>query len=289
MAAQHKQWALVTGGNRGLGYEVCRKLLALGKPVILTARTAESGAKAAGQLRAAAPTGAKLEVLQLDVSSPESIKALGAAVGAKYDGQIDLLVNNAGVYFKTYDADSHARTLNTNLDGAVGVALALLPHLAHGARIVNVSSGLGKLGMLSPDYAGPITAAGTLEEVKKAAHFFDPASALTTVNQMAPSYSVSKAALNRVTQLLAADEALRARGISVVAVCPGWCATDMGNSADVPGGAAPPRSAGQGADSILLAADADAVANGSFTRDGETEEWGDAPAVPPPVEVGASA
>jgi NAD(P)-dependent dehydrogenase (short-subunit alcohol dehydrogenase family) len=50
-------------------------------------------------------------------------------------------VNNAGVYFKTYDADSHARTLNTNLDGAVGVALALLPHLAHGARIVNVSSG----------------------------------------------------------------------------------------------------------------------------------------------------
>jgi NAD(P)-dependent dehydrogenase (short-subunit alcohol dehydrogenase family) len=93
----------------------------------------------------------------------------------------------------------------------------------------------------------------------------------------------------RVTQLLAADEALRARGISVVAVCPGWCATDMGNSADVPGGAAPPRSAGQGADSILLAADADAVANGSFTRDGETEEWGDAPAVPPPVEVGASA
>jgi hypothetical protein len=61
--------------------------------------------------------------------------------------------------------------------------------------------------MLSPDYAGPITAAGTLEEVKKAAHFFDPASALTTVNQMAPSYSVSKAALNRCAHARAGAQA----------------------------------------------------------------------------------
>jgi NAD(P)-dependent dehydrogenase (short-subunit alcohol dehydrogenase family) len=86
---------------------------------------------------------------------------------------------------------------------------------------------------------------------------------------MAPTYSVSKAALNRAVQLLAADPAFTARGIKVASVCPGWCRTDMG-------GADAHRSSEQGAASILWpwehVADGDDI-NASFTRDGERQAW----------------
>jgi NAD(P)-dependent dehydrogenase (short-subunit alcohol dehydrogenase family) len=157
-----------------------------------------------------------------------------------------------------FTPEAHAATIATNADGAVAVARALAPHLARGARIVNVSScecgaracssltgpprvplscpapaprgrgarpraphvasrpfsgtppthhtsasplplhpALGKLGMLTPDYAGPISSATTLEELSAAARRFDAASPLAGRGAIAPSYSVSKAALNR--------------------------------------------------------------------------------------------
>ncbi|KAI8466759.1 MAG: hypothetical protein J3K34DRAFT_524310 [Monoraphidium minutum] len=253
-------WALITGGNRGLGLEVARKLVAAGRPVIITARDAAAGEAAAAQLRAEAAGGAGVEVMALDAASRDSIQALAAEVAARFAGQISLLVNNAGIYLGPWDAPSHASVISTNVDGAVGVALALLPSLADGGRVVNVASGLGMLGMLTPDYADPIKAAPTLDAARAAAARFDAASPLPAANSMC-------------TQIMASDPAFAAKRVSSVAVCPGWCATDMGNASAAVLQTAPPRSAAQGADSILMAADAEVAPSGSFSQDGKLLDW----------------
>lgn len=273
MVAQ--KWAIVTGANRGLGYEVCKKLVEAGRPVILTTRDKDNGSKAAKQLLEDYPK-AKVEVLPLDTSDSASIAAFAATIGEQYSGQVDLLVNNAGIaIWGKFDAGPHELTTLTNVDGPIDLTLALLPHMAPGGRVVMVSSALGALGCLTPDYAEPISSAATLGEVKAAAHRFDPDSPLAKAS-FAPSYCVSKAALNRSVQLLAAGDLLKDKGVSVVAVCPGWCRTDMGSGAEVEGHS-PPRTAEQGAASILMAASPGVAENGSFTFDGEARDWVTAP------------
>lgn len=136
---------------------------------------------------------------QLDIADEDSVAAFAAGLRDDY-GRLDVLVNNAGV---EYDTDQRAidadlarveRALAVNLLGAWRITIALAPLLRAGARVVNVSSGVGSFAEM--DGSG-----GT------------------------PAYSVSKAALNMLTVKLAAD--LRGRAL-VNAVCPGWVATDMG-------------------------------------------------------------
>ena len=233
--AEERGIALVTGANRGIGREVVRLLARDGFTAILGARDPDKGEAAAAELR-----GQDLEVefRRVDVADAESVKALGGALASDF-GRLDVLVNNAAVHYDTgqrgvdADLDVVREALETNVLGAWRTAQACLPLLRrspHG-RLVNVSSGAGSLAGMG---AG------------------------------APAYSVSKAALNAMTRILAAE--LRNDGVLVNAVCPGWVATDMGGA----GG----RPVEDGAASVIWAVTlSDDGPTGGFFRDGRRLEW----------------
>ena len=199
-----KPVALVTGANKGIGFEVARAIARSGYVVLLGARNPTTGREAAGTL-----TSERLDVrfVELDVTRMETISAAAARIEADF-GKLDVLVNNAGI------ADSHdgppsrvsievmERVLRTNFLGAVAVAQAVLPLLrkSHGGRIVNVSSDLGS-----------ITRHGDARW--KYAHV------------KVLGYCASKAALNMFTVQLAFE--LRDQGIAVNSVNPGFTATDL--------------------------------------------------------------
>ncbi|HET8757763.1 MAG TPA: SDR family NAD(P)-dependent oxidoreductase [Solirubrobacteraceae bacterium] len=181
----------------------------------------------------AVPEGAGTPV-RLDVTDQGTIAALRREVG-----ELDVLVNNAAIHYDTWqsvltaDIDVAREALETNTLGAWRVATAFAPLLAASAhgRLVNVSSGAG---------------------------------ALTGMRDGAPAYSLSKAALNALTLMLA--DALRRDGVLVNAVCPGWVATDMGG----PGG----RPLRAGASGIVWAATLpDDGPTGGFFRDGRPIPW----------------
>lgn len=193
------QRVLVTGANRGLGLEFTRQLLARGARVIAACRHPGRALKLT-ELAAAHP--GRLSVLPLDLNKERSISGLANETGMLTDA-LDVLINNAGVLvsgerYGELAAHTFADTFATNVIGPLLLTQALTPLLAHGAasRVINLSSDLGSL-------------ADT-----KALH--------------SPSYAVSKAALNMVTRLTAAE--LGARGIIVVSMNPGWVKTDMGGA-----------------------------------------------------------
>jgi NAD(P)-dependent dehydrogenase (short-subunit alcohol dehydrogenase family) len=216
----------VTGANRGIGRAVAEGLAARGFRTVLTARD-----QAAAQEAAAAIDG-DVVGRRLDVTDPGSIGEVAAGLD-----RLDVLVNNAGVLYDTWQRPSDAdleqvrEALDVNLLGAWRTAQAMLPLMGAGGRIVNVSSGAGSLTDMGP---------GT------------------------PAYGVSKAALNAFTIKLAGE--LRGSGILVNAVCPGWVATDMGGA----GG----RPVEEGAASVLWAVDLpDDGPTGGFFRDGRPVPW----------------
>jgi NAD(P)-dependent dehydrogenase (short-subunit alcohol dehydrogenase family) len=227
---------VVTGANRGIGLEVVRQLAVRGDCPVLAARDLDRGRAAADSLRAQA--GVEVDVVALDVTDPAGCAAAAAEVSARH-GRVDVLVNNAAVDYDLGERASAAdlrvvrEALDTNLLGAWRAALAFLPLLrARGsARIVNVSSEAGSL---------------------------------TNMGGGTPAYSVSKTALNALTRMLAAE--LRADGVLVNSVCPGWVATDMGGA----GG----RPVADGAASVLWAVDLpDDGPTGGFFRDGRPLPW----------------
>jgi NAD(P)-dependent dehydrogenase (short-subunit alcohol dehydrogenase family) len=180
---------VVTGGNRGLGLEVCRQLGALGHIVYLGSRDLTKGEVAAAGLP-------NVTAVELDVNNP----ATSAALAARLE-RVDIIVNNAAIHYDTWqsaveaDLDVVREAFETNVIGAWQVTQALLPLLRrsdHG-RIVNVSSGGGSL---------------------------------TEMGGGIPAYRISKVSLNALTKMWA-DELRRDR-ILVNSVCPGWVATDMG-------------------------------------------------------------
>ena len=228
--------ALVTGANRGIGFEVCRQLANRGFAVLLTARDAQKAQSAATRLASIG----QVEPLALDVADGSSIHNSANEVANRY-GYLDVLVNNAGINYDTWEKAESAdingtvmQTITTNLLGPWRVCQAFLPLLrkSRAARIVNVSSESGSLANMG---AGP------------------------------PAYQVTKAALNALTRTLAGE--LRHAQILVNAVCPGWVATDMG-------GAGAPRSVAEGAAGILWAATLpDNGPTGGFFRDGKPLPW----------------
>lgn len=230
--------AVVTGANRGIGFEICRQLARRGDiRVILTSRDPAKGREAAGRL---AQEGLEVDCHRLDVTEAKSVAALVAFLEARH-GRADILVNNAGVLldprgsrFLDSRPETYRATLETNFFGPLLLCQALLPFMKRRryGRIVNVSSGMGQLSGMG---------AGS------------------------PAYRVSKAALNALTCLLAAE--LAGSGILVNSMCPGWVRTDMG-------GAGAPRSLEQGADTaVWLATLPEDGPSGGFFRDRTPIPW----------------
>jgi NAD(P)-dependent dehydrogenase (short-subunit alcohol dehydrogenase family) len=234
--SQDKRVALVTGGNRGIGYELAKQLALNGFKVILTSRNSEKGLEAAHKHN---ESGLDVSFLVMDVDDQESIRRAAFTVKERY-GRLDVLINNAGVYpdenekLLTMDPSILEKTMATNFFGAYHVIRSFIPLMEKQGygRIINVSSEYGAMSEMSYQGAG--------------------------------AYKLSKLALNGLTQLAAAE----IKGdIKINAVCPGWVSTDMG-------GPSAPRTPKQAAESILwLATNGPEGPNGGFFRDGKRIDW----------------
>lgn len=231
---------LVTGANKGIGYEIARQLAETGAHVYVGARDTSRGQAAADKLRGEFPA-AGITFLPLDVADSGSIDRAVATLssGVKF---LDGLINNAGVHDDEIDAsilstdiDLIRRTLDTNTFGPLYLTQKLAPLLAKakdGGRVVNLSSGLGQLSEMEDGH---------------------------------PAYSISKTALNAVTRQLAS--AFKQQGITVNSVCPGWVKTDMG-------GENAQRTVDEGADTpVWLVTEAPASLTGEFLRDRKSIPW----------------
>lgn len=224
---------LVTGANRGIGLEVCRQLAAQGLTVVLTARDSALGEAAAAELAAG---GARVRFEPLDVADAGAAAALAAHLAGN-GCQVDVLVNNAGVYPPGRVLDTPpevmAEALAVNLWGALHCCRAFVPGMvaAGWGRVVNVSSGGGSFDDGIP---GPA------------------------------AYGISKAALNALTLKLAMEVP---EGVKVNAVCPGWVRTRMG-------GEGAPRDVARGAEGVVWAATlSDDGPSGGFFRDRRMIPW----------------
>ncbi|MEK6290405.1 MAG: SDR family oxidoreductase [Paraburkholderia tropica] len=237
--------ALVTGANKGIGFETARQLGQAGCHVILAGRNLPAVAQAAAAL---AGDGIDAEALVLDVTNSASIVAAAAAVSRSHP-RLDVLVNNAGIMLDAFDKapsqqsiEVWRRTFDTNLFGLVEVTQAFLPLLrrASAARIVNVSSILGSLGAN-----------------------LDPAS--TFYDFKIPAYNVAKAAVNAWTIHLAYE--LRDTPIKVNAAHPGFVKTDLH-------GVDAPLSPAEGArTSVRLAMLPEDGPSGGFFHGAQAQPW----------------
>jgi NAD(P)-dependent dehydrogenase (short-subunit alcohol dehydrogenase family) len=256
--------ALVTGANRGLGQEVARQLGREGYVVLLGCRDVATGEESAEALRG---EGLEVRVVDLDVTDPAGI----ARFTESLDSSLDVLVNNAGVALDGFDEAVVRRTLDVNFHGALRVTDALESHLAAGARVVMVSSGMGSLSSFPRGLRDALMeASGDRDALLVLARRF--AIDVATGNHRragwpSSAYSVSKALLNALVRVLHRSWSGDGRDFVINAVCPGWVRTHMG-------GASAPRSLEEGAASILWAATLDERGpSGGFFRDGNPIEW----------------
>jgi NAD(P)-dependent dehydrogenase (short-subunit alcohol dehydrogenase family) len=236
--------ALVTGANKGIGRETARRLADLGMTVLVGARDRARGQAAVAALR---ESSRDVQLVVLDVANPESVARAAAEVTQRF-GQLDVLVNNAGISLgagppSSQGLEAMRQLFATNVFGPIAVAQAFLPLLqeAAAARIVNVSSAVGSLG-LAADPESPIAQLGGLF-----------------------GYAASKTALNAFTLRLANE--LRDKRIKVNAACPGYVATDLNRHTGL-------RSVEQGAEIIVrLATLADDGPTGGFFDDAGRVPW----------------
>ena len=205
-----KKVALISGANKGIGFETARQLGQKGITVILGSRDLAKGETAAAQLK---KEGIDARAVKLDVVNPADIKAVADTIAHDY-GHLDILVNNAGIMLEAIGGNNTStvsdeilrKTFDTNFFAAVAITRAFLPLLkkSDGGRIVNVSSILGSLALHATE-GSPIYEAKAL------------------------AYDASKAALNSFTIHLAHE--LKGTKIKVNSAHPGWVKTDMGTDA----------------------------------------------------------
>src|SRR5918911_3906485 len=199
-----QQVALVTGSNRGIGFEIAKQLAMKKIHVILTSRNLANGEVAVSNLDRDGVE--NVVAMELDVSNQISVDSLSNEVEKTF-GRLDILVNNAAILIdkddtvaSNADLETVKATLETNLIGAWRMCKAFIPLMKKNGygRIVNVSSGSGQF-----------------EYMAKSGGYW-------------PAYSVSKTSLNALTVILASE--LKRSNILVNAVCPGWVRTDMGGN-----------------------------------------------------------
>lgn len=229
MSSPSKRIGLVTGANKGIGFEIARQLAQAGVAVLVGARDAKRGKAAVAKLKA---SGLDAQFVHLDLDDPATIAAAADTISQQH-GRLDILVNNAGIVGEGDGVPSRTslravrRVFETNFFGALAVTQAMLPLLrkSAAARIVNLSSALGSLAM-NGDPSSPYYAAQLL------------------------GYNASKAALNMLTVQL--SEEFRGTPHVVNSVSPGYVKTDLtgGNGFLTPeqGAAAPVRYALLGSD-----------------------------------------
>jgi NAD(P)-dependent dehydrogenase (short-subunit alcohol dehydrogenase family) len=212
--------ALITGTNKGIGFEIARGIGRTGALVLLGARDSALGEAAAAKLR-----GEKIDArfIRIDLGEAETFSAAAAAIGAEH-GRLDVLVNNAGIADPADGPPGKAsltavrRIFEVNFFATLALTQAMLPLFgkSRAARIVNVSSGLGSLALND-----------------------DPRWEFAGVKLI--GYNASKAALNMLTVQLAAE--LKSAGVKVNSVDPGFTATDLNDHRGhqtIPEGAAAP-------------------------------------------------
>ncbi len=233
---QSDKIALVTGGNRGIGYAACGQLADAGMHVILTSRNPAKGEEAAHELRTNTRS---ISSYPLDVTDPASVDRIRDYVLREY-GRLDVLVNNAAVLLdddvSVFDVsiDIMRQTMEANVYGPLYLCQVFVPLMRKQGygRVVNVSSGSGALHEM-----GGFTAA----------------------------YAISKTALNALTRIVAAEAS--GGDIKVNTMCPGWVQTDMG-------GKNATRTPDQGADTVTwLATLPSDGPSGGFFRDRQPIEW----------------
>jgi len=214
--------ALITGANKGIGFETARLLGGAGATVLVGARDEERGRRAQATLQG---EGIDARFVPLDVTDEASVTAAAKWVDAEF-GRLDVLVNNAGIavadggYLPSQTTmTALRRTFETNVFGIVAVTNAMLPLLgqAPAARIVNVSSGVGSLAWMSMPQ-------GPMRDI------------------VSVPYPASKSAVNMVTVMYAKQ--LRDTPIKVNAANPGYCATDLNRNTGF-------RTAAQGAEVVV--------------------------------------
>jgi NAD(P)-dependent dehydrogenase (short-subunit alcohol dehydrogenase family) len=232
--------ALVTGANRGIGLEIVKQLSRAGLMAVLASRDVAKGREAAAKL---ASEGLEPPAVELDVTSEESIRAAVEEVMRLF-GRIDVLVNNAGILKEGFSAEDSSvlqvppalamETYTTNTVGPLRLIQAVVPIMQKGeyGRVVNISSGAGQLSDMGAGF---------------------------------PAYRMSKAALNALTRVTAAE--LGPAPIKVNAMCPGWVRTDMG-------GPNATRTVDKGAETaVWLATLPDTGPTGGFFRDKAPIPW----------------
>jgi len=233
--------ALVTGANKGLGFETARQLSRNGFKVYMGSRNEEKGTKAAQILL---DEGLDVSFVKLDVNSTSDIRNTVDFI-KENSGTIDVLINNAGVFLESLHDDPKEssilkidpviilKTIETNTMGPLKLIQSILPMMLENGsgRIINVSSGMGALNGMEPYW---------------------------------PGYRMSKTALNALTIMTARE--LEGTSISVNSVCPGWCRTDMG-------GENARRSVQEGLETTLWLSTCDNPPSGQFLRDKEPIEW----------------
>jgi NAD(P)-dependent dehydrogenase (short-subunit alcohol dehydrogenase family) len=185
---------LITGANKGIGFEIARQLGNLGFRVFLTARNENLGLQAADILKS---QNLNVEFIQLDVTDIDSISSAFRKI-KKVCSHLDILINNAGIQLdKSNILDMPIsmlqKTIETNVFGVIEVIKKFFLLMSKNGRIINISSQLGSLN---------------------------------NMGSYAPAYSISKTMLNAVTRQF--SSALKNFGISVNSMHPGWVRTDMG-------------------------------------------------------------
>ena len=228
-----KKTALVTGGNRGIGLEICKELAEKGFEVFLTARNEDAGKKAVEEL---AGKNLKVNFIPLNVTNYDSIQN-AVKLFKKQSSNLDVLINNAAILHDKTDIlhahkDLLPETLQTNTIGPFWVIQSFVPLMKRGGRIINISS---------------------------------DAAQLSRTSLIIPVYGISKTALNAITTRFAA--ALSSKGIAVNSVHPGWIKTDMGGR-----GALHPVEKGAETP-VWLATEVPIEVTGKFFYNKEEYEW----------------
>ena len=238
-----KKVVLISGANKGIGFEVARQMGKAGWTVLAAARSKELGTQAVAKLQA---EGLDAQFIQIDLDAPESAVTAADTILDKF-GKLDLLINNAGIASQgdgppsKVDLEAVRKTMNTNFIGAVGVTQAMLPLLqaAGKAQIINVSSELGCISQqTNPDWK------------------YAPVKVL--------AYCASKAALNMLTVQLAYE--FRDGSITVNSINPGYTATDLNRNSG-------PQTLAEGAAEIVRVALLDLPLTGKFLETGGEIPW----------------